>query len=246
MDVVHDISDWVVVMGEGRIIAEGTPDQISANHAVIDAYLGAHHDAPLTAAEEQAPARRGRGGHRGGAGGTTMADDARCRRSRSTSSPSPRTTGSARCSTADDVVAGYVPGVDILNGCDARALRRASWSASSAPTAPASPRCSRPCSGSCRCAPGTVTLRGDDITDAKAHRLVALGVGYVPQNNNVFPSLTVRGEPRDGRSTSAARSSTQRFEEVCDALPAARRAGASSGPARSPAASARWWPWAGR
>jgi branched-chain amino acid transport system ATP-binding protein len=53
MDVVHDISDWVIVMGEGRVIAEGTPDQISSNEAVIDAYLGAHHDAPLTAAEEQ-------------------------------------------------------------------------------------------------------------------------------------------------------------------------------------------------
>ena len=53
MDVVHDISDWVVVMGEGRLIAEGTPDQISSNDAVIDAYLGAHHDAPLTEAEEQ-------------------------------------------------------------------------------------------------------------------------------------------------------------------------------------------------
>ena len=61
MDVVHDISDWVVVMGEGRIIAEGTPDQISSNPTVIDAYLGAHHDAPLTAAEEAAPAGRGRG-----------------------------------------------------------------------------------------------------------------------------------------------------------------------------------------
>ena len=54
MDVVHDISDWVIVMGEGRVIAEGTPDQISSNEAVIDAYLGAHHDAPLTAAEEEA------------------------------------------------------------------------------------------------------------------------------------------------------------------------------------------------
>jgi neutral amino acid transport system ATP-binding protein len=54
MDVVHDISDWVVVMGEGEIIAEGTPEQISANDQVIDAYLGSHHDAPLTAAEEEA------------------------------------------------------------------------------------------------------------------------------------------------------------------------------------------------
>jgi branched-chain amino acid transport system ATP-binding protein len=42
MDMVHDISDWVVVMAEGRIIAEGTPDQISNNSAVIDAYLGSH------------------------------------------------------------------------------------------------------------------------------------------------------------------------------------------------------------
>jgi branched-chain amino acid transport system ATP-binding protein len=54
MDVVHDISDWVVVMAEGRVIAEGTPDDISSNEHVIDAYLGSHHDAPLTAAEEAA------------------------------------------------------------------------------------------------------------------------------------------------------------------------------------------------
>ncbi len=48
MDVVRDISDWVVVMAAGRIIAEGPPESISQNQAVVDAYLGAHHDAPLT------------------------------------------------------------------------------------------------------------------------------------------------------------------------------------------------------
>jgi branched-chain amino acid transport system ATP-binding protein len=47
MDMVHDISDWVIVMAEGMIIAEGTPDQISANPAVIDAYLGAHQGKSL-------------------------------------------------------------------------------------------------------------------------------------------------------------------------------------------------------
>jgi ABC-type methionine transport system ATPase subunit len=47
MDVVHDISDWVVVMAEGAIIAEGTPDDIAANTEVIDAYLGSHDDADL-------------------------------------------------------------------------------------------------------------------------------------------------------------------------------------------------------
>jgi neutral amino acid transport system ATP-binding protein len=52
MDVVRDISDWVVVMAAGRIIAEGPPEAISQNQAVVDAYLGAHHDAPLTVEEE--------------------------------------------------------------------------------------------------------------------------------------------------------------------------------------------------
>jgi branched-chain amino acid transport system ATP-binding protein len=43
MDVVQEISDWVVVMAEGRVIAEGPPEAIAKNRAVIDAYLGAHH-----------------------------------------------------------------------------------------------------------------------------------------------------------------------------------------------------------
>jgi branched-chain amino acid transport system ATP-binding protein len=44
MDMVHDISDWVVVMAQGRLIAEGPPDRVMADPLVIDAYLGSHHD----------------------------------------------------------------------------------------------------------------------------------------------------------------------------------------------------------
>ncbi len=47
MDVVRDISDWVVVMAEGGVIAEGTHASIGANQAVIDAYLGTSHDQAL-------------------------------------------------------------------------------------------------------------------------------------------------------------------------------------------------------
>ena len=47
MDVVRDISDWVVVMAEGSIIAEGPPSSIGANQQVIDAYLGAHQNVDL-------------------------------------------------------------------------------------------------------------------------------------------------------------------------------------------------------
>ena len=54
MDVVSSISDWVVVMAEGRIISESPPEAVGQNKAVVDAYLGAHHDAPLTLEEEEA------------------------------------------------------------------------------------------------------------------------------------------------------------------------------------------------
>src|SRR4051812_3269408 len=47
MHVVRHISDWVVVMAEGRIVAEGSADTVMSNPAVVDAYLGAHHDTDL-------------------------------------------------------------------------------------------------------------------------------------------------------------------------------------------------------
>lgn len=47
MDMVNDVSDWVIVMAEGRVIAEGTPAQISSNTAVIEAYLGSHQGKSL-------------------------------------------------------------------------------------------------------------------------------------------------------------------------------------------------------
>jgi branched-chain amino acid transport system ATP-binding protein len=47
MHMVNEIADWVVVMAEGRIVAEGPPGVVMNDQAVIDAYLGAHHDTDL-------------------------------------------------------------------------------------------------------------------------------------------------------------------------------------------------------
>ncbi|MBC9728293.1 ABC transporter ATP-binding protein [Streptomyces sp. TRM68367] len=46
MDVVMGISDWVAVMADGRLVAEGPPHTIGRNPAVVDAYLGRRHDEP--------------------------------------------------------------------------------------------------------------------------------------------------------------------------------------------------------
>ncbi len=47
MHAVRHISDWVVVMAEGRLVAEGPPESVMKDPAVVDAYLGAHHDTDL-------------------------------------------------------------------------------------------------------------------------------------------------------------------------------------------------------
>ncbi len=53
MDMVRDISDWVVVMAQGALVAEGPPESVMADERVIDAYLGAHHDVSLETVEAE-------------------------------------------------------------------------------------------------------------------------------------------------------------------------------------------------
>ena len=51
MHMVRHIADWVIVMAEGRVVAEGPPQAVMQDPAVIDAYLGAHHDVDLGTAD---------------------------------------------------------------------------------------------------------------------------------------------------------------------------------------------------
>ena len=57
-----EISDWVVVMAQGKIIAEGPPKSIINNQEVITAYLGAHHDAELDENSESMASKNLKGG----------------------------------------------------------------------------------------------------------------------------------------------------------------------------------------
>jgi branched-chain amino acid transport system ATP-binding protein len=47
MHMVRHIADWVVVMAEGRVVAEGPADAVMKEQAVIDAYLGSHQSTDL-------------------------------------------------------------------------------------------------------------------------------------------------------------------------------------------------------
>tara|TARA_B100000378_G_scaffold202186_1_gene165479 strand:- start:261 stop:1001 length:741 start_codon:yes stop_codon:yes gene_type:complete len=101
----------------------------------------------------------------------------------------PTTTGTTGVSV-QDVHAGYLPGVNILNGCNLVA-EQGELIGIIGPNGAGKSTLLKAIFGQVNIRSGTVTLEGDDITGLKANRLVARGVGFIPQTNNVFPSLTI-------------------------------------------------------
>ncbi len=90
----------------------------------------------------------------------------------------------------DEIHAGYTPGVNILNGCNV-VVHEGEFVGIIGPNGAGKSTFLKAVLGLCSVRSGTVTFDGRDITGMKAHQLVSLGVGYVPQTKNVFPSLTV-------------------------------------------------------
>ncbi|MDP1805535.1 MAG: ABC transporter ATP-binding protein, partial [Acidimicrobiales bacterium] len=143
---------------------------------------------------------------------------------------------------ARNLVAGYVPGVDILTGCELE-LVEGELVGIIGPNGAGKSTLLKAMFGLVPISSGSVVLRGQDITEAKAHLLVTLGVGYVPQNNNVFPSLTVQENLEMGAYQRPS-GFAERFEEVCDLFPLLgkrrkQRAGSLSGGERQMVAMAR-------
>jgi ABC-type branched-subunit amino acid transport system ATPase component len=100
------------------------------------------------------------------------------------------TTTTATVVEVSDVVAGYLPGVNILNGCSLVA-KQGELIGIIGPNGAGKSTLLRAIFGQVNIRSGTVTLEGEDITGLKANKLVSRGVGFVPQTNNVFPSLTI-------------------------------------------------------
>jgi len=90
---------------------------------------------------------------------------------------------------------------------------------------------------------GSITLRGEQIAGKKAHELVALGVGFVPQTNNVFPRLTIQENLEMGLFHDSKRFD-ERFAYVAELFPALasrrkQKAGSLSGGERQMVAMGR-------
>ena len=89
-----------------------------------------------------------------------------------------------------DLYAGYLPGINILNGANLT-VSEGELIGIIGPNGAGKSTLLKAIFGQVQIRGGSITLNGEDITYLPAHKLVAKGVGMVPQNNNVFPSLTV-------------------------------------------------------
>lgn len=143
---------------------------------------------------------------------------------------------------ASGIVAGYVPGVDILNGCDLHAAP-GELVAIIGPNGAGKSTLLKALFGLVPVRSGTLSLRGEDITACKANKLVSRGVGFVPQTNNVFPSLTISENLQMGMFLKPKRFK-ERFAYVCELFPTlgarkAQRAGSLSGGERQMVAMGR-------
>jgi len=143
---------------------------------------------------------------------------------------------------ADGLYAGYFPGVNILNSSDLYA-KDGELVGIIGPNGAGKSTLLKAIFGLVHINTGAVLLRDEDITNLRADQLVRRGVGFVPQTNNVFPSLTIEenmemGAFQDPKSFSA------RFDKVADLFPTLgerrkQRAGSLSGGERQMVAMGR-------
>jgi ABC-type branched-chain amino acid transport systems, ATPase component len=89
-----------------------------------------------------------------------------------------------------DLVAGYLPGVNILNGANLYA-EKGELVGIIGPNGAGKSTLLKAIFGLVKVREGSITLNGDSIVGLKANELVQKGVGFIPQNNNVFPTLTI-------------------------------------------------------
>jgi neutral amino acid transport system ATP-binding protein len=141
------------------------------------------------------------------------------------------------------LIAGYVPEVNILRGIDLT-LRRGEIVTVVGPNGAGKSTLLKVMFGLLRPRQGSVHLKGDRIDALQPHQVARRGMGYVPQLENVFPSLTVEENldiPARGIGRAEQRRRLDALYELFPPLRPARRrlAGLLSGGQRQMVAMAR-------
>ncbi|MGF1597965.1 MAG: ABC transporter ATP-binding protein [Acidimicrobiales bacterium] len=147
-----------------------------------------------------------------------------------------------RLVVAHDIVAGYVAGVDILTGASLH-LNEGEIVGIIGPNGAGKSTLLKSLFGLVPVRSGTLELRGQSIVGRRPDQLVGLGIGYVPQSDNVFPRLTVRENLEMGAFQEPSRFD-ERFAAVVELFPlladrAGQRAGSLSGGERQMVAMGR-------
>ncbi len=147
-----------------------------------------------------------------------------------------------RALLVEDIVAGYLPGVNILNGCSLRAADE-EIVVVVGPNGAGKSTLIKAIFGLLRITSGRVMLDGFDITNSPPHEVTRRGMSYVPQVDNVFPSLTIAENLEMGGIVNPS-ASAGRAEEMCVLFPrlgerTGQRAGTLSGGERQMLAMAR-------
>ena len=141
-----------------------------------------------------------------------------------------------------DLTAGYLPGVNILTGANLTAAQ-GELIGIIGPNGAGKSTMLKAIFGQVKIRGGGIYLNNDEITGLKADKLVGKGVGMVPQNNNVFPSLSIEENLQMGLFQ-RPKAFAERFEFVTGLFPELgkrrrQRAGSLSGGERQMVAMGR-------
>ena len=143
---------------------------------------------------------------------------------------------------AEHLDAGDLPGINSLNDCSLVA-NKGELIGIIGPNGAGKSTLLKAIFGQVNVRAGKVWLNGEDITGLKANKLVSKGVAFVPQTNNVFPSLTIEENLQMGVFQTPKRFD-ERFEFVTSIFPdlgtrRAQKAGSLSGGERQMVAMGR-------
>lgn len=216
MGVIADICETVTVFDQGRIVIEGTFDEVTSDKRVREAYLGADTDHEDTIDDlAKSTLRSGAGASSGptSAEGGAVAEGG-------AGGPTAVTANLGESSdeawlVADDVVTGY-GNHTVIDGVSVES--RDGITCIFGPNGSGKSTLLKSLAGTVPVWSGSISHRDTDVTANSPHENVERGITMLPQDGGIFGNMTVRENLLLGGYTDSE-NREQRYEEVLEAFP---------------------------